>query len=381
MSLINQMLKDLDKRNASVEGVQPMSGEVRSVAGSSNTAVSPVVLVVLLVAVAVGGALLWQKYRKPEPKLEIAPPAVVAVAPPVAPKAEPAPPPAAETPAPVAAPAPAAPAPVAAEKEAIKPLPPVAVKETAPAKSVTVIARNEKSAESMPPAQPAKAVTQDETPAPVVQKPEKPVKTAREGKSAPMKIVSAQQRSDNAYRQAVSLLQKGRSVEARDSLVQALVDNPLNHPARQMLAVLLVENAQQAEAVNVLQEGLKFAPGQTRFSLMLARLQAEAGDDAAALGTLEAGLPMAGNDGEFHGLMATLLQREGRHDEAVEHYLTALRTDPAMPNWLVGIGISLQAVGKSADAIEAYSRALQTDMLTPEMTQFVDQRLKQLQGK
>ena len=55
-------------------------------------------------------------------------------------------------------------------------------------------------------------------------------------------------------------------------------------------------------------------------------------------------------------LLEVLLQRAGRHEDAVKHYLNALRTDPAMPAWLLGIGISLDAIGKPRRLFETERR-------------------------
>ena len=133
-----------------------------------------------------------------------------------------------------------------------------------------------------------------------------------------------------------------------------------------------------ARTVSRLQTGLKLSPEQSGFSMALARLQLEAGDRRGALETLEHGLHTAGEDADYHAFYAALLQQEGRHEEAVAHYLTALRSDPAMPAWLVGIGISLQAQGNLADARAAFQRAKDGGQLTPELARFVEQRLQQV---
>lgn len=192
------------------------------------------------------------------------------------------------------------------------------------------------------------------------------------------KRFNPQQQSDNLYKQAVIQLQQGHGNEARQSLRQALQTNPNHLKARQTLAGLLIEANALTDAAALLREGLQLAPQETGFSMSLARLQLENGDTAASLATLEKGLPHAGDEPQYHAFYAVLLQREKRHDDAVKHYLVALRSDPGMPTWLVGIGISLQAQGKDADAAEAYRRARDGGMLTPQLTQFVEQRLGQL---
>jgi len=208
---------------------------------------------------------------------------------------------------------------------------------------------------------------------------EKPTAGAvRGGPAEALKVMSAQQRSDNFYRQSVAMLQQGRVVEAKEILRQALGENPVNHAARQLLVGLLVEESQQSEAMKLLRDGLRLAPEQTAFSMALARLQIEASDRQGGLATLQEGLQYAGDDAEYHAFMAALLQREDRHEEAVEHYVAALKSNPAMPSWLVGIGISLQAQGKLADASEAFNRAKRSGGLTPDLAQFVDQRIGQI---
>jgi hypothetical protein len=49
-----------------------------------------------------------------------------------------------------------------------------------------------------------------------------------------------------------------------------------------------------------------------------------------------------------------------------------------MPNWLVGIGISLQSLGREADAVEAFQRAKDGGQLPAAFIAFVYQRLVQL---
>ena len=219
----------------------------------------------------------------------------------------------------------------------------------------------------------------DEAAAPSKPLNEKPTTSLVRGSSSePIKVMSALQRSDNFYHQAITMLQQGRVVEAKETLRKSLIELPCNHAARQLLVGLLVEESHQGDAINLLREGLKLAPDQIAFSMSLARLQIEASDRQGALATLQEGLPHAAENAEYHAFMAALLQREERHEDAIAHYLVALKSNPAMPNWLIGIGISLQSQGKLADAAEAFNRAKRTGALSPDLVQFVDQRLGQI---
>lgn len=205
-----------------------------------------------------------------------------------------------------------------------------------------------------------------------------PPTTAALAERRPEKTVNSQQQSENQYKQAIALLQQGKGTEARRTLRQSLEASPGNVGARQLLVGLLVEGGDFEEASKLLREGLRLSPEQSTFSMTLARLQLERGDSKGGMLTLEQGLRSAGNDAQYHGFYAALLQGAERHEEAVRHYLVALRSDPGMPSWLVGIGISLQALGKDSDAAEAFQRAKDSGMLSPQLAGFVDQRLGQL---
>ena len=192
----------------------------------------------------------------------------------------------------------------------------------------------------------------------------------------PLKEVRLDQRSANLYRQAVLFLQQGRVSEARTTLTKALEINPINNEARQTLAGLLLDNKQNDDARKILQEGIQLAPEQNGFRMALSRLQLDAGDNVLALSTMEQGLNYAKNDAEYYGYLATLLQRAERHNDAIKYYQIALSKEPNMVTSLVGYGISLQTLGRLSEAKQAFDRAQSNENLSPELSQFVDEQQK-----
>ncbi len=367
MSLINKMLQDLEQRNASATQNQALAGEVRAVPASSAPRVGMKVGLVLLTLLAAGGIWLVMKPKPPESVVAVATPApmpVLAPAPAPAPAPTPTPVPAPVPVSPVKAIPPAAPAPVVAQRVAEKTPPQAtsAVSDVTASKPGTVTKT------------PVTVAAEESSP--VRQKAQARAGTAGDRRS--QKIVSSQQQSDNLYKQAIGELQQGRGNDARRTLQRALEANQNNVKARQTLVGMLVEGNRLEEASALLREGLKLSPEQADFTMTLARLQLETGDTKGAMNTLEQGLQSAADDPQYHAFYAALIQGAGRHEESVRHYLVALRSDPAMPTWLVGIGISLQALSKDVDAVEAFRRARDTEKLTPQLIQFVDQRLSQL---
>jgi len=186
-------------------------------------------------------------------------------------------------------------------------------------------------------------------------------------------------RAENDFREASQLLNQGRVAEAIDGYMAALRQDPGHAAARQALVSLLLENQRIEEAQQFLQEGLNLHPERTAYAILLARIQVARGDVKGAHELLRKYAGGAANDAEYHAFDAALLQRLGRHKEAVASYEAALRLAPHTALWLMGMGISLQAENDQAAALDAFRRAKAAGGLSPELIAFVDQRMKQLQ--
>lgn len=202
-----------------------------------------------------------------------------------------------------------------------------------------------------------------------------PVGPTVDGKQ--IKQVNPRQRAEHEFRKAVALMHQGRINEALDGYGTALQYDAAYEAARQAMAGLLLENQRSGEAERILQEGVKLNPRQTGFVMILARIQMERGDAAAALDTLQKSLPHAINQAEYRAFMGALLQRQSRHKEAAEHYRAAVSLSPGSGVWLMGLGISLQAEGQTAEAHDAFLRARESHSLNTDLQAFVEQRIKQ----
>jgi MSHA biogenesis protein MshN len=206
---------------------------------------------------------------------------------------------------------------------------------------------------------------------------------ASERKLAPMpekqiKQVTAQQQAENEFRKAVGLIQQGRSSEAMTACEAALQLDAGHDQARQTWVGLLLEAKRNGDAERVLQDGLKRNPKNTTFAMWLARLQVERNATPLAIFTLQKTLPYADQQADYQAFVAALLQRQNRHKEAVTHYQIAVQLTPSSGLWWMGFGISLQAVQRNEDARDAFKHALETRALNAELQAFIVQRLKEL---
>lgn len=197
--------------------------------------------------------------------------------------------------------------------------------------------------------------------------------------TAPIKTVSAAQRADHLYAQALRLVEQGRISEAQPLLRQVLAAESAHADGRLLLAATLATGGRSNEAISLLRDGLAISPAHGGMALALARLLDAGGARGEALKTLEAAAGgAAADDPEFRVFLAALLQQQGRHAEAIPHFIAALASDPGRPAWLVGAGISLQAENHLADAAEAFQRVLEGGEAPPTLARLAEQRLRQL---
>ena len=219
---------------------------------------------------------------------------------------------------------------------------------------------------------PAPPVKSGKTPAAPAQAP-----AERKGvveKSAPTK--PARELAESEYRRAVGLVNGARVVEATDVLLDILRSDGGHVASRQLLARLLVEQRRFDEAMAILAEGLGAQPGQVGWAMQLARLQMERGDTAGAARTLKASQPYATGNADYQGFAGLVAHRQGRQKESAEHYQAAIRISPAEGRWWLGLGLAFEADGHPAEAKEAFLRARASGTLNADLAAVVDQKLR-----
>jgi MSHA biogenesis protein MshN len=195
----------------------------------------------------------------------------------------------------------------------------------------------------------------------------------------PSKETTVAQRAESEYRRATLALQQGRTTEALSGFEQAIAVDPAHAASRQAIISLLLERGQQDAALRRAKEGIALDPSQVGIAMILARLHVEKGELKPAIDVLEGSLRHAGDRADYHAFLAAVLQRDGRHKDAVDHYLAAVRQTPQSGVWWMGLGMSLQAQQRNTDALEAFRRAKATNSLSADLVTFVDGRLAQLQ--
>lgn len=342
MSVINQMLRDLDARQASEQERAGLPGRLRTLPPAPKR--EPQQWHVLAVGVGIGvlvAGVAGYLFSRPPASV---PPAL--------------------------APAAAPPAPSFATPVPVEP-----TGKDAAMKLSTVIAKPE----------PAKPVTKIVAPEPA--KPAVTVPVAKKAVAAPESAPEAQidkqpkggtgrEQADSEYRKGMLAASNGDLAGAQAALRRTLDIDPKFVKARQALLSVLASGKQWAEVRQVTTEGLALDPARSDWAMILARVEHDQGDAAAALDTLERHAAHAAGNAEYQSLFAYLLQKRQRHADAAQHYKAALALRPGEGRWWFGLGLALEAAGQGGDAREAFAKAREAGNLPADMLAVVEQKLK-----
>jgi MSHA biogenesis protein MshN len=390
MSLINQMLQDLDARRADMAGTTQYGEQVRAVPERRGT--HPAWWLVLALAIALAGLLAWLLLRpaavpmheaQPHLPLKLDTGMAASTSPTMASSGNILPQSAPSVPTPKqAAMAPAAEAaltidsPPAAEAQTAAPS---ALRTTGKPATARAAETRSSPRDMLPPALLDTSTVLPATTSLVAASREKsPAAPSPITSNKQFKELTPQQQAENAYRKALLPLQQGKAAEAIGGLEAALQLDPQHVGARQALIGVLLDEKRPDDAARRAREGLALDAHQSGLAMILARLQLDKGELRPAIDTLEHTLPYAADHADYQAFLAALLQRDDKHKQAVEHYLHALQTAPQNGVWWMGLGISLQAEQRLAEAREAFTRAKGTNTLSAELLAFVEARLGQL---
>ncbi|WP_421143945.1 tetratricopeptide repeat protein [Aeromonas dhakensis] len=181
-----------------------------------------------------------------------------------------------------------------------------------------------------------------------------------------------------AERKATTAMAKGQLRDAQDNYYQVLAHDPRNQGAREQLAGLLYGEGRLSEASQLLEEGLRLDPGQADFRLLLARLAISGGDQRKALDWLTGYRPDLASNLDYYATWAGLSQELGQHTEAADLYVKLLRQQPDQGRWWLGLGVAEDAKGHSQRALDAYRNAQLHGNLGEASTSWLEQRIAQL---
>lgn len=182
------------------------------------------------------------------------------------------------------------------------------------------------------------------------------------------------------YQQAMQAVGQGRYGDAINMLTNLVKAAPYYLLAREQLVTLLIKQNRTAQAQQWLMRGLKQRPDYVPFVELDARILLVNGQTEKALDVLQTISPQITQYPEYYVILADVQQQLGNAVVAASIYEKLLHYDPSNSYWWMGLGISLEKSGQKNLALTAYSKALSTGSLNFSLNNYVQLRVNKLKG-
>ncbi len=175
---------------------------------------------------------------------------------------------------------------------------------------------------------------------------------------------------------ALRLFASGDATRAYRELVSFIAQHDTDEESRTVLANYLLQENRIAEAGDVLLNApIHQSPALRQLK---ARWYAAKGDEKMALYTLNSQLPDVQQFPDYYVLLAAYFQRFGWQKEAIKTYSQLLEYDDSKADWWAGLALAADRDNDLKQATLAYRQALALPGLAPELSQFIQGRLKQI---
>ncbi len=174
---------------------------------------------------------------------------------------------------------------------------------------------------------------------------------------------------------------EGRLAEAEAALWRELKVHPDAPEVRESLATLLIRGKRHVEAMALLQQGRELMPDYPPFVGLQARILLEEGDTGAARSLLEGHLHGREGDQVLLSMLGVVYQQEGAFLKAQAVYARLLELDRTSAGYWAGLAIALDAANDEVRSLEAFRRALALGGLPVAVYDYARQRVIALSGK
>lgn len=178
---------------------------------------------------------------------------------------------------------------------------------------------------------------------------------------------------------AVTLFKQRNERKAYRQLFDFIATHDYDLKSRSVLAGYLLQDGRLAEAGDV----LVTAPVEQDADLrqIKARWLLATGDEAMAMHTLSSNLPELEVHPDYYALLASYYQQFGYPEKAAEVYSLLVQYDASAAKWWAGLGLALDSSERFADAAQAYRQALQLPGLNRPVFDYITARMQVLKPK
>jgi MSHA biogenesis protein MshN len=203
-------------------------------------------------------------------------------------------------------------------------------------------------------------------------------KVKPKAKSTAMSVSRRQLSADELAQQKLALAEKALAAKqiskAEKLLEDVVIIAPKDSQTRKKLAALWFGRQAYQDAVNLLSQGIALNGKDSSLRQMKARIHLKQGQATAALNTLK---PLAQlKDEEYQIMLASTAQQAQHHKVAVKAYSMLISMQPDIGRWQLGLAVLYDKNSQFDSASKAYKTALTKNDLSVSSEQFVKERLQ-----
>ncbi len=182
--------------------------------------------------------------------------------------------------------------------------------------------------------------------------------------------------ADKKITEAERAMEVNKLAKAAALFEEVLLLLPEHETARKQLAALWYGKKAYQDAINLLSQGIALAPKAEEMRLMTARIYFEQGQARQAVNILN---PVNHSERvELQILLASAAAEVNEHEVASAAYQKLLLLEPTVGRWWLGLAVSLDSQGQFKPASNAYNQAINKGNLSIDAVRFARQRLAEL---
>ncbi len=181
-----------------------------------------------------------------------------------------------------------------------------------------------------------------------------------------------------AVQEALRLIAENKNPEAYLVLEEQIRDNRYAHQSRETYAKLLFNEGNLLGAYELNEAGLMLSPNHPGFKKVKARILIADGQLDAAVDLLLSRAPEVGEDLEYHDILATAQFASRDYEGALISYTELVQSDQSQGKWWYGFAASQDSLGNAVAARQAYTQAVQQPNLSASLRRRSQERLASL---
>ena len=199
--------------------------------------------------------------------------------------------------------------------------------------------------------------------------------------SAPIRSprsLSFLERDQMQVQEALRLASSNQNEMAMQQLSEFVDANPSAHNSREAMIKLALQKGDTTTAERLLQNGFSLDVNRAGYRKLQARLMLGAGQAEQAMQLLSVNIPTIQDDVEYHDILATAYLSVQSYDKAAMSYEALVQQNRGEGRWWYGLASAWDSLGRTRDAGLAYQEALKLPNLSAALRQRSQQRVADL---